>query len=340
MVGLPPENWAVEPAAARTFELAPGLWSLRLPLAWEHLSHANAYAIEHDGGIVLVDTGSAGDESCQGALSAALGQAGCAIEDVRLLVGTHAHSDHVGLAQWVKERSGAEFWMHPDTAHFYDGTREPERIAAARERRARQEGVPGHLLGLYRDVGEETEGVLAPVPPDRALLAGVTVPSKLGDWEVIETPGHCPTHVCLVQRERRLMIVGDLVASAFSPWFDYGYSADPVAEFLDSLDVIDAVGPQELALPGHGRPIADLTEAIALHRDGVAERLVQTQEAIAAGPAGAYELTSRVFGELDSGETAVWRMTELCSYLRHLRLTGPVIRDQEPDGRFAYRLAV
>ncbi len=339
MVGPPPESWAVAPDAARTYELAPGLWSLRLPLAWEHISYVNAYVIERDDGIVLVDCGSAGDDSYREALQRAIAEAGFTLQDVRLLVATHTHSDHVGLAAWVLEESGAELWMHPHTAHFYDGTREPERIAAARERRARQEGVPEHLLDLYRDVREETEGVLAPVPPDRPLVGGTLVDSNLGPWQVVETPGHCPSHVCLVQRDRGLIVLGDLVAAAFSPWFDYGYSPDPVAEYLEALDRIGAIDPPALALPGHGRPISDLPAAIELHRRGVADRLAQTQEAIAAGPAGAFELTPRVFGEPDSGETAVWRMTELVCYLRHLRLAGAVVRDQAADGTFTYRLA-
>lgn len=337
MVGPPPETWAVDPSAARCYELAPGLWSFRLPLAWEHISAVNAFAIARDDGIALVDCGTAGHPSCREALRMAIEQTGFKAEDVSVLVGTHTHSDHVGLAKWIKEVSGAEFWMHPATAHFYDGTREPERVKGARERRARQEGVPEDLLSLYGDVREETEGVLAAVPPDRNLVAGTHVSSKLGDWEVIETPGHCPSHVCLVQHDRGLIILGDLVAAAFSPWFDYGYSPDPVAEYLDALDRVAALHPPALALPGHGRPICDLPAAIELHRRGVAERLEQTRAAIAAGPAGACELTRRVFGELD-GETAVWRMTELVCYLRHLRLADAVVRDEGPDGKFTYRL--
>jgi len=337
MVGPPPASWTVDPELVRTFDIAPGLWSLRLPLPWTDITHVNAYAIERDDGIVLVDCGAAGDPTCRVALDAALRLAGFAIEDVRVLVGTHTHSDHVGLAAWVIERSGAEFWMHPDTGHFYDATREPERIAAARERRSRQEGVPEHLLAVYGDVREETDGVLATVAPDRPLLGSVKIGSKLGEWRVVETPGHCPTHVCLVQRDRRLIILGDLVASAFSPWFDYGYSEDPITQYLDSLDVVEALGSPALALPGHGRPIADLGAAIALHRRGVAGRLQQTLSAIAAGPAGAYVLTDRLFGDLDP-QAAVWRMTEVVCYLKHLRLAGTVVRDEEPDGTFTYRL--
>ena len=69
----------------------------------------------------------------------------------------------MGLAQLVVERSGAEVWSHPNDAHFYDAIHETERIVAARERRARQEGVPEQRLEVYRTADEELQGALGPV---------------------------------------------------------------------------------------------------------------------------------------------------------------------------------
>jgi glyoxylase-like metal-dependent hydrolase (beta-lactamase superfamily II) len=328
MVGPPPASWAVPPERARAFELAPGIWQLRLPLPWEQVPHVNAYWLAGDR--VLVDCGSAGHPSHRAALSAALEIAGASVEDVRTLVGTHTHSDHVGLAAWVIEASGCEFLMHPDTAHFYDANREPERIDAARRRRAWQEGVPEADLPDYGDVAEEVDGVLAAVEPSRPLRDGDTV----GSWTVVETPGHAPTHIVLVDGDR--IILGDLISPAFTPWFDYGYSNDPVAEFLGSLDRVEALGPFALALPGHGRALEDVPAIIASHRAGVAERLDATVAAIRDGAGSGYEITRRVFG--DAGRTEmVWRLTETAADLRHLRLAGVVTREQDADGRFAYR---
>lgn len=261
MVGPPPQSWEVAPDRARAFPMAPGIWQLRLPLPWDEVPHVNAYVLEDADGVVLVDCGSAGHASHKGALTTALAAAGHELADVRLLVGTHTHSDHVGLAEWVKEESGATFAMHPDTAHFYDGTREPGRIGAARRRRALQEGVPEACLDAFGDPSEETEGVLAPVEPDRPLADGDIIASGAGPWTVVETPGHAPTHICLVQPDRRIVILGDLLAPVFAPWFDYGYSPDPVAEFLASLDRIERAGPFDLALPGHGRSRTSATSS-------------------------------------------------------------------------------
>jgi glyoxylase-like metal-dependent hydrolase (beta-lactamase superfamily II) len=330
MVGPPPASWAVPPERARAFALAPGIWQLRLPLPWPLVPHVNAYWLPEEG--VLVDCGSAGHPSHRAALTAALEIAGASVRDVRTLVGTHTHSDHIGLAAWVLEASGCEFLMHPDTAHFYDATREPERIDAARRRRARQEGVPDAELPYYGDVAEEVDGVLAAVEPSRPLREGDAV----GPWQVIETPGHAPTHLCLLDGARGAIILGDLLSPAFTPWFDYGYSNDPVAEFLASLDRVEALGPFALALPGHGRALDDVPAILAEHRAGVAGRLDATVSAIRAGADSGYEITRRVFGD-DDPIAMVWRLTEIAAYLRHLRLSGVVTRDVRADGRFAYR---
>jgi glyoxylase-like metal-dependent hydrolase (beta-lactamase superfamily II) len=309
-----------------------------MPTAYAEVGHVNAYAIARDDGLLLVDCGGAGHPSCEQTLGVALGQAGFAVEDVRQLAATHAHSDHIGLAAWVIERSGCEFLMHAASDHFYEATRQPASIGDARERRARAEGVPDRLLPHYRDTREETQGVIAAVAPDRYLVDGQRLPSRLGDWEVLETPGHSPSHVALIQRDRGLAITGDTLCTIFVPWFDYGYSPDPVAEFIASLDRLEALGRLEIAFPGHGRPLEDLPASIAAHRDGVAARLTETVAAIEAGPAGAYTLTRRIFSDPVSEPKTVWQMAEVICYLRHLRLTGAIVRETEAD-RFTYRLA-
>jgi glyoxylase-like metal-dependent hydrolase (beta-lactamase superfamily II) len=307
-------------------------------VAFEEVGHVNAYAVRCDDGLLLVDCGGAGDPTCEQLLANALSAAGFSVADVQTLAVTHTHSDHVGLAAWVIERSGCSFWMHPNSDHFYDAMRDPDGTAAARERRARAEGVPQRLLSSYRDVREETEGALAPVEPDHLLGEGVRLPSGLGDFEVIETPGHCPSHVILYQRERRLAITGDLVCAAFVPWYDYGYSEDPIAEYLSALDRLEGLD-LEIALPGHGRPLDNVAQAIAEHREGVARRLAETLAAVETGSSGAYELTRRVFGDPDPDGAGVWQMAETICYLRHLRSAGAIVREQDDRGLLSYRLA-
>ena len=288
--------------------------------------------------MLLVDCGGAGDPTCGRALEHALAATGHSLSDVRLLVATHTHSDHIGLAELVRAHSGAELWMHRASAHFYDAMRDPELVQAARERRARAEGVPEDLVHEFGDVREETEGVMSPVEPERELEDGMLIPSALGAWEVMETPGHAPSHVCLVQRERGAVILGDLLSPVFAPYFDYGYTPDPVAEFVASLERVGSLGELRVGLPGHGRPIEDLAGAIEDHRGATQARLEATARAVGEGAACAWEITARVFGEYRAGMAGVSRVGEVMAYLRHLRRRGLVARRVGRDGRFSYTL--
>ncbi len=288
-------------------------------------------------GSSLVDCGGAGDPSCWAALEIAVQRSGHRIEDVREVVLTHYHSDHAGPLQWLVQRSGCVVAGHPAHAHFTDAGERPQEIAAARRRRARAEGVPADALELYADVSEETEGIDAPVHPRRLLREGDLISTVHGSWRVLEIPGHCPSHIALHQPDTGMLIVGDLLATEFRPWYDYGYSPDPVAETLSSLDRIESLPELSLVLPGHGRPLADTPALVELHRTGINSRLEAVRRAVAEGSHTGYDVTRAVFGDQLSDIEIVWRTGETASYLRHERLAGRIERG-ETDGVFRYAL--
>lgn len=335
MVGLVPADWEVDPARAGAREVVPGLWRLRLPMTWDDIDHANAWAVVGDDGVVLFDCGTAGHVSNVTALEHALAEAGLRIEQVRLLVGTHAHSDHIGLAAAVIERSGCAFWMHGATEALYDGRRDPTGIARLRRRGAQRAGVPEALWYAFEDTGEEFEAVLADVDPDRELVDGDLVPSGLGDWRAIAAPGHAPSQLCFWSERHRLLIAGDALCAAFAPWFDYGYSPDPYAEWQAALDRLERLGPPTWTLPGHGRPIADGAALIVAHRNDFARELADVRRAVRGGSGDAWSVVCAAFGIPATPSDAVWRVGAGLAYLRHLCVRGAVVRTVV-DGRWEY----
>lgn len=309
----------------RADRVLPGVWRLRLPLPWPGVPHCNAWAIRRGDGIVLFDTGIHDDHAME-QLERALEQAGFRVEDTELLVCTHAHSDHYGLAAPIVERAGCELWMHPNHAHMTRAAADPERALERRIEVAAQSGVPIEPLERWAEQRKgQGYGIAAVVEPDRELVPGVEVVTDLGAWSVHETPGHAPSHVVLFEPQRRLLISGDHLLGRVSLYFDYGWTQDPVAEFLSSLNVVELLGAR-LCLPGHGRPFADVQAHIEANRTEIEYRLARTLDAIGEGERTAFEMVPNIFGANVDTTMMSWLLTMVLCFLTHLELTGRVRR--------------
>lgn len=310
---------------ARAEAVAEGLWRLRLPLVWDEIPSANAWAIDDGrGGCVLVDCGMDGP-GLRAELAAALGAAGWRLDQVSLLCVTHCHGDHYGLAGPVVDASGAELWMHPDHGHLTAWRDDLDGLAAERRERGARAGVPSDAIALCGDVSEEAEGVARTVPPDRPLVDGVEVASALGPWRVIETPGHAPSHVCLHQPERGLVISGDYVLPA-RPYLDPA-PGDPLGQYLDGLERIDALRPRML-LPGHGRASSDPAGEIAAHRATVQADLDRLRAALESGPRSPWGLILALW-PAGSDLERTWMVPTMLGALAHLERRGAAARDEQ-----------
>jgi glyoxylase-like metal-dependent hydrolase (beta-lactamase superfamily II) len=318
---------------ARADRVLPGVWRLRLPLPWPAVPHVNAYAIAAGSGVALIDTGMH-EPGSLAQLERALDQAGLRLDHIRLLVCTHAHSDHYGLAGPIVEAAGCELWMHPAHAHMTRAAEDPERAFERRMEVARHSGVPLAALERYRDQNKDHRvGIERVVLPDRDLLPGVEIETDLGCWQVHETPGHAPSHVVLHQPERRLLLSGDHVLGRASLYFDYGYTPDPVGEYLSSLDKVRDLDV-DLILAGHGRPVRDLPRLVGAHEELVEQALGRVRIALADGPRTPFEIVAEVLGITDVPPAAMsWGLSLTLCYLHHLQLGGEVacVDDSDPE---------
>ncbi|HEU4658298.1 MAG TPA: MBL fold metallo-hydrolase [Capillimicrobium sp.] len=303
----------------------PGVWRLRLPLPWPGVPHGNAWAVAAGDGIVLFDCG-IHEPGSLAHLERALAMVNLRLESVRLLVCTHAHSDHYGQAATIVERTGCELWMHPNHGHMSRAAADPDAWLEQRLEIARQSGVSEEALRRYVEQRRQSRsttgtGISGVIEPHRHLVDGVTVTTDLGDWEVVETPGHAPSHVCLYQRERRLLISGDHLLGRISLYYDYGYSPDPAGEFLESLEKVEDLDAR-LCLPGHGRTFTDVRAHIHGNRELVAERIQKVLDAIEVEPLTVVEIVPHVYGQALTPLTANWWLSETLCYLQHLEMTG------------------
>jgi glyoxylase-like metal-dependent hydrolase (beta-lactamase superfamily II) len=255
-------------------------------------------------GIVLFDCGMH-EPGSLAQLERAMTMVNLRLDLVRLLVCTHAHIDHYGQAATVIERAGCQLWMHPNHAHVTAAADDPDAALARRVEIARQSGVPAEPLRAWAERRhEESSGIARVVLPDRPLLPGVEIATDLGAWLVIETPGHAPSHVCLFQPERRLLISGDHLLGRVSsntlitaPTDGSTDRPQALVAYLDSMAKTRAMDV-DLVLPGHGDPIHDhrglIDERFQMHR----RRADKIHRLIAERPRSAHEIAQSLWGNI------------------------------------------
>jgi glyoxylase-like metal-dependent hydrolase (beta-lactamase superfamily II) len=316
-----------QPPRARADRVLPGVWRLRLPLPWDATPHGNAYAVRSGDGLVLFDTGYGGHDGLP-QLELALRLAGFELEDVKLVVCTHAHADHFGCAASIVERVGCPLWIHPAWTHVAPAAIDPDAALDARIELARRDGVPEPLLTeLERSRRGSEPGVDGLVEPERELREGVEVRTDLGAWITHEAPGHAPSHVVFHQPERRILISGDLIVGRVFLFFDAGHTPDPVGEFLSSLTAVEALDVG-LCLSGHGKPFRDVQAKIDANRAEVARQLSTVREALHREPATAFQLIEPSFGAVPRGMALGYALEMTRAYLAHLEALGEASREE------------
>ena len=127
----------------------------------------------------------------------------CELEHVRLLVCTHAHSDHYGQAATIVERAGLRAVDAPQPrAHDARARTDPDARAGAPASRSRARAAcPSEPLRALRRGAQAARATASPrlVEPDRDLVAGVEIETDLGALDAsTRRPGHAPSHVCLL----------------------------------------------------------------------------------------------------------------------------------------------
>jgi glyoxylase-like metal-dependent hydrolase (beta-lactamase superfamily II) len=233
--------------------IAPGIHRLGTGLV-------NAYLLEEAGKITIVDAGAPGYWKD---LSDELSLMGRTFSDIRALVLTHAHVDHIGFAERLRRERGVPVSVHELDAKMARGEAKPEN--------QKMLGVGFAALRFIRFA--LSKGMLRATPVLEVATFGdgatLDVP---GAPRVIHLPGHSEGSAALHVSTRHALFVGDALATLNVLSGKTGPQLAPFGSDLalarESLKRIVSVDA-ELVLPGHGQPwTGGVAEAVRIVREG------------------------------------------------------------------------
>ncbi|MFS0700660.1 MBL fold metallo-hydrolase [Cellulomonas sp. 179-A 4D5 NHS] len=215
------------------------------------VGHVSCYLLEGaGGGLTLVD---AGLPAVWPVLGRALRELGRRPEDLRAVVLTHAHFDHLGVAERLRRR-GVTVWGH---LHEHELARHPYRYSHERTRASYPFRYPRAVPILGGMVRAGALQVRA-VREVRPMPTGTRLPVP-GEPEVVFSPGHTWGHCALHVRDRDVLFSGDALVTLdpytahTGPRIIAGAATADSGLALRSLDAL-ARTRAGLVLPGHGEP--------------------------------------------------------------------------------------
>ena len=337
----PSYPFTTPPASGTTESVAAGVHWLRMPLPFA-LNHINLYVIEDGEGLTIVDTGYALDD-VKAAWRAALATLN---KPVTRIIVTHFHPDHLGLAAWLADETGAQVWMtmgeyltarmiwhQVDTfdgasmvAFFRQhGLSEADCTALQKRGNAYQHGVPALPRHYQRLVAHQ-----------RINIGG-------RDWRVIIGRGHAVEHAALFCAEAGVLLSGDMLLPRITSnvtVYAQSPTDDTLTHYLDSVESFSSLPEDTLVLPAHGLPFHNLhgrIKGIRLHHT---ERLALLESACDT-PKTAAELLPVLFGRNDfDPHQNMFAMGEAIAHVNHLCHAGRLQALADPSGVFRFTRVV
>lgn len=328
--------WPQPPANGEVQQVAEGLFWLRMPLPFG-LDHINLYLLRHDEGWVAVDTGLNNLQTrdiWEALFATVLG--GLPLVAV---ICTHFHSDHVGVLGWLTERFRCPVFMSASEYQAMHQLGEPGDIGASwafyqhYQRAGFNQEQTAALFPLLGSAHFRPE-----VPTSfRRLSEGTQLTIGGRRWRVLIGRGHSPEHACLHCAEDGLLISGDQVLPRITSSVCVQVTepdADPLRDWLDSVERLREVPDSVLVLPAHERPFYNLhlrLDQLRAHHQGHLQQLL----AACTAPRSAVELMAELFPKVKGRFDELMAIGETLAHVNYLIAQGQLVRE-ETAGVFRY----
>lgn len=300
-------GWSPEPG--HPFEVAEDVFWLRMPLPIA-LDHINLWLLKETDGWTLVDSGYDSDvcKSVWDQVFATLINP----SDVKQIIVTHFHPDHIGLAAWLADRCDCPILISKGEFELYHKihTRDQDQVACMVADYLRELGYESTLADKFLPFFlSEDKPALARVQPEQCVFIQEGDIFEIGnrEWRVVAGNGHSPEHSCLYCEELSVLIAGDQAIPRISSnvsVYPANRHDDPLGDWIQSCEKLrDTIPNSTLILPSHQEPFLGIAERMQQLIDDHHEQLNELRLAVQA-PISAIQARAVLFNrELNHVDT-------------------------------------
>ena len=310
-------------------EVAGGVFELRLPIPFED-GLVNVFLFLDGDDVDLLDCGMNSDESVD-----LINQAvsGLGAKRLRKLVVTHIHPDHYGAAGSLAGEGLADLYIHRlEVPLVHPRYVELEQLVKEVRTYLLVNGVPADdaevLSNSQRALSTLVKTAEASVQLDGAesLLMGRR--TLRVEW----TPGHSPGHICLYDRQDKLLFAGDHMLPDLSPNIGLHPQStpDPLHEYLEGLRRLAAYEPA-LILPSHGRPFTGAPARVKALEAHHARRLEQIVDIVRRSKQSGWDVALELWGPRQQLYEKRLALQEALAHLQALAVDGRVEKSVTPE---------
>ena len=255
------------------------------------LKNVNAYCVKGEDRNLLIDTGEC-MEDCLAYLKEGLSELNVDMNKTDIFL-THLHPDHAGLVKYVATENTKIFGSPIDLTLFKDFS--DTHISDTTFKWCEISGVPVEVMESFIESRQMQYfhfdlGVsMTPIGEGDVLKYGGH------RMEVIWTPGHTPGHMCLYDRENKILFSGDHILFDITPNIsDWDNVPDSLSDFIHSLMKVRNL-PVDKVLPGHRSAEGLLSERVDTLIEHHAKRIRELIEAVKENPGlTAYEISGHM----------------------------------------------
>ncbi|MFX0090557.1 MAG: MBL fold metallo-hydrolase [Candidatus Hodarchaeota archaeon] len=268
--------------------------------------------------LIDIGIGSLGLEKLKSELNAV----GYELKDIARCVLSHGHSDHTGLIEHISASS--DVFIHPaDLQTIQKITIDDlnQSLSALKDFLISAGLAIKYISAIKNEIRDFYLKYMIDVPDAQTVTEGFIFTFDTFNLEVIETPGHTPGCISLLDRENKILFSGDHILPKITPNpLIQILNPDPnyksLLAYRDSLQKIRELNPR-IVYPGHGDPITQPQKVIQQILEHHEKRKNILLNWLKSKEYTMLELSHKLFGEL-AGFGTILGLSEIKGHLEYL----------------------